>query len=73
MRQQDRQWRYIRQVRRGGKIDQLDKNIAARLDRPVRQRLKDLGVPGSHFLRQTNAQTDVAVVEYDRKFVVPAL
>ena len=32
--------------------------MAVRLDRPVRQRLKDLGVLGSHFLRQTNAQTD---------------
>jgi hypothetical protein len=53
-------------VRRDGKIDQLDKKDAVRLDRPVRQRLKDLGVLGSHFLRQTNAQTDVAVVEYDR-------
>jgi hypothetical protein len=66
MRLRERHWRYIREVRRDGKIDQLDKKSAVRLDRPVRQRLKDLGVLGSHFLRQTNAQTDVAVVEYDR-------
>jgi hypothetical protein len=56
-----------------GKLEQLAKKIAVRLDRPVRQRLKDLGVVGSHFLRQTNTQADVAVVEYDRKFEVPAL
>jgi hypothetical protein len=34
-----------------GKIERLDKKIAVRLDRPAGQRLKDLGVLGSHFLR----------------------